>query len=129
VPENAYIQYGCFGLLAVLVVWCLLKGIPSLLDKHEKVVTYIATEHKAAAAKMTEDHKAAIQLLTAEFAEESRLCREERIELSRTTSADRSADREARHELAEKLNQIALNMRVSQLHPQSAAAQPPTQTR
>lgn len=114
-PENVFIQYGCFGLLAALVVWAVWKGIPSMLDRHEKVVTAIAAEHKAAAAKMTEDHKEVIQTLTKEFADESRQCREERIEMSKTVSADRELDRNARHELAEKLNLIALNMQVKNL--------------
>lgn len=110
-PENVYIQYGCFGLLAVLVVWTLWKGIPGLLDKHERVINGIATEHRSA-----------VQTITAEFAEESRLCREERLELAKVVVADREADRTARHEMAEKLNQIALNIKLSSL------ASPPTPT-
>lgn len=114
-PENVFIQYGCFGLLAALVVWAVWRGIPAMLDRHEKVVTAIAAEHKTTTANMAKDHKEAVKALTTEFAEESRQCREERIELSKTVSADRELDRNARHELAEKLNLIVLNMRVKDL--------------
>jgi hypothetical protein len=126
-PDNLWIQYGSFGLLALLVVWALLKGIPALMDKHEKVVTFIAAEHKEAMRSVTATHKEAMSAAMAEFADESRLCREERIEMAKVISADRAADREARHELAEKLNQIALNMRITNLQAQTQT--PPAQPR
>jgi len=56
-PLDAWVQYGCFGLLALIVSWALMKGVPAALASF----------------------KESLKSITDTFAEEARECRAERV--------------------------------------------------
>lgn len=56
-PIDSWVQYGCFGLLAAIVAWALLKGVPATLDSF----------------------KEALKIVTDSFRDEQAHCREERV--------------------------------------------------
>lgn len=77
-PDQVWVQYGCFGIVALLTAWALFKGIPSALAEHQAVV------------------KSLVDAFTAESAE----CRSERQATQAAAAAEREADRQARNDLA-----------------------------
>jgi hypothetical protein len=104
---DAYIQYGCFGLLAGLVIWSLLKGIPgalaihketmeSIANAHQAAVDKIADAHQIAVDKMAIEHKATVGAIAVAFEKEASLCREERLATARVAAEEREKDRSER---------------------------------
>lgn len=56
-PDNAWIQYGCFGLLACLMVWVLWKGLPGLLTAHKEAIQILTDTFKAETTQCRADRK------------------------------------------------------------------------
>lgn len=98
---NAVLQYGSFALLALLVGWALKIGIPKALDMHQN----------------------AMKEMLATFQNEAKECRDERQEVSKLASEEREKDRKARHDLADKFQELVLL--VSNMAKGPPAASPP----
>lgn len=98
VALQSAIQYGCFGLLAALVVWSIWKGIPGALTIHRETMFKIAEEHSNAIAKLVESYE-----------KEAEECREERLQNSRDFSVEREKDRQLRAETNTILQRIVDN--------------------
>lgn len=64
---DPFLQYGSFGLLAFIVFWAIWKFFPAALEKHERIIT-----------KVAEDSKAAFEGVSEAFTIEAKECREER---------------------------------------------------
>lgn len=71
---DTFLQYGSFGLLAVLVWWILKVGIPSVLRTHQESIDKLVTT----------------------FAKESEECRAERLALAAAHSVEREKDQAER---------------------------------
>lgn len=91
-----WVQYGCFGLVAGLLIW-LMFYIPHILRAHKETVVGIATECKDS-----------IKAIVAAFEKREDACREERLAMAELASADREKDRVSRHEANERY-QIAVS--------------------
>lgn len=88
VPVDSYVQYGCFGLLAALVVWSLWKGIPAALATHREALISVAKDHKAAMEEV---------IRSSEAMEDK--CREERLAVHKAASEEREKYRQRETEL------------------------------
>lgn len=55
---DAYLQYGCFGLIALIVVWFGGKVIPNALSAHQETVRGLAADHKETIAAMVGEFRA-----------------------------------------------------------------------
>lgn len=82
-------QGGMFGLWLIFIVWLLYRGAPMLRETM---------------ATMSADHKEAIMVAAKVAAEmisqHEKTCREERQQLQTQFAAERSADRQSRHDMA-----------------------------
>lgn len=102
-PPDAFIQYGCFGLLAALVVWSIWHGIPAALATHRETMMAIVAEHKAESQEVANSHAAAVAKIVAAFQSEQTQCREERLATAASAATERELDRKIRHELMNRL--------------------------
>ena len=106
VTIDPFLQYGSFGLLAILVFWCLWKGIPAFLEIHRGVVTDIATKHEKSMSTIAESHRLAIDVLVKGFEREADECRKERKEEGEKNRQSRT---EANAMLVQVLGEIRNN--------------------
>lgn len=102
VPVDAWVQYGCFGLLAALVVWSLWKGIPGALQTHKEAVE----KQCLTIEKVVMDHKSTVDSLVLSYEKEADQCRQERLEVARQAAVEREADRKTRQELSTAIQKI-----------------------
>lgn len=94
-PDASWVQYGCFGLLAGLVIWSMIHGIPHALRIHQETMTGIAA-----------DHKNIVTDLVRTFEKEADQCREERLAVAELAADEREKDRQSRHELSEAVREM-----------------------
>lgn len=99
-PTESWVQYGCFTLLAGLVVWALYIGIPAALKMHKDTID-----------GMMSSHKEAIGLLVVQYEKEAEQCREERIEESKSREVEREKERQLRHDMMNKFQVMLYNGR------------------
>lgn len=107
-PTDSWMQYGSFGLLAVIVIAALWRGLPYFLDKHEKVISTIMTEHKEEVAGMMK-----------EFKDENIQCREERLSNAASWASERAKMYELIQSVQSQFQQKAL---PPHLPPQTGAS-------
>lgn len=95
-PDDLFVRYGAFGLVAALVLWTIKWGIPKVLDTHEKTVTAIAVNHERAVNKLVDS-----------FQSETNQCRSERIELAKSHQQERAKDQQIREESIHLIQSVA----------------------
>lgn len=88
-PDDKWIQYGSFGILAFIMLYGMVYGLPNLLRTHKETVEELVTAHKEAVDKV---------VASAEV--EAKACRADRLAAEKAAAEEREKDREARHELA-----------------------------
>lgn len=125
-----WLQYGSFGVLVLIMFWGMWKGIPKILDIHEKSIAKVADASKAANDKLANDNKEAIERLAAAqkeaierlatdhkdamvkivcaFEADGVACRNERLEMVKLAAAEREKDRVAQERLAEHFEKVML---------------------
>lgn len=109
VPVDFWVQYGCFGLLAALVVWSLWKGIPGALATHREAVE----KQCITIEKVVEQHKSTVKDIVISFEKEADQCRTERLEVAKQAAAERDADRKVRQDLTVTIERINDRLDVS----------------
>lgn len=102
-PDMSWVQYGCFGLLAALVIWALVKGIPSVLETVKEILLALTETFKAAVAEMLKSNK-----------EEAAACRAERAEAEKTRAVREELDRKSRHELTNAVQKLMALYEIQQ---------------
>lgn len=107
-PDNQWIQYGSFGLIAALVIWSLWKGIPGVLQTHKDTVTQLATAFETRSASIEATFKSVTGAMLASAQQEAKACREEREKREAQVAAEREADRLARHNQANATQKLML---------------------
>lgn len=91
IAQPEWIQYGSFGLLAIGIV----GGIPA--------AAWIVV---GMFQRMQSAHEVAIDKICCTFKEETKQCRDERLEVQKCAEAERDKDRVVRHELRNTLQQL-----------------------
>src|ERR1044072_8737111 len=81
---DSWVQYGCFGLLACIVAWALLKGVPNMLDSF----------------------RAALKDVTDVFREEQKNCREERLIRDEWIAREFAENRATREKFTDALESL-----------------------
>ena len=91
IPQmDGWLQYGCFGLLAVLIVLVAWKGFPKALEIYERSLANMAAEHKAEIAHIVATHERVVSNLTAAYERDAAECRAERMALMKMLADSQS---------------------------------------
>lgn len=94
---EGWLQAGSFGLLALIIVAVIWKGIPYLVDKLEKTVATLTASHDRTIASLTKTFEETLKEIAADYKEESTQCRTERLAQAAQNATERERDRLARH--------------------------------
>lgn len=103
---DQFIQYGCLGLIALLFVWTLWKGIPQILNGHNTALAAQQANFKIMLEMAMDNHKQVVAQLINKFEVEAAECRKERQEMAKQAAVDRDTDREIRHKLGNQFTEV-----------------------
>lgn len=103
-----WLQYGSFGVLCLMMLWGMWKGIPKILDIHKEALAKVTDSSKEAVEKLATDQKEAMAKIVCTFESESVACREERVETLKMVAAEREKDRLSQEKLASRFEVIML---------------------
>ena len=103
-----WLQYGSFGVLVLIMVWGMWKGIPKILDIHKEALAKVTDSSKEAVEKLAADHKEAMTKIVCTFEADSVACRNERIEMQKLVAVEREKDRAAQEKLATHFETVML---------------------
>lgn len=112
-PESLFVQYGSFGLVALMFIWFITKGFPQVLATISTSLNDVMQRH--------DKH---VAVLMASFEAEERESRRERLAAIDVFRQEREADRMARHSDREAF-QAAIAAVFNQLH-DHGRPKPPT---
>lgn len=94
-PDNSYIQYGCFGLITFLIGWFVLYGFPKMMDTVTKAVDKTFAKIEALENRCNEERAKMMQDFRLELAAQREYYR-----------IESEADRAARHKSVNDFTEI-----------------------
>lgn len=89
-PMDGWLQYGCFGLLAVLIALVAWKGIPKALELYKESLENLAARHEEAVTQLAAAHERAVAKLTDAYERDAAECRAERMALMKMLADSQS---------------------------------------
>lgn len=116
-PDDKFIQYGCFGLVALIIVVAMWKGLPYIFNSHTQTITALTDSNTKAISAMTIVFGDTVnKLLAAQISERLECAVErkvmfdymnaERGKLLDYMNLEREADRKWRHDNANRIQEL-----------------------